>query len=272
MKKKENSAFSRRRLVLFCSALLFFVTPVFSLPTPDFQLSQQLEHGFRQALATPEGFKATEVFRILGYLEPEIALIGKITPHPQDLRVEWQGPDQTGCFSFIKVTCSQVSYYNLTIATATFEFPNCRLDHDSLQKNQIRFLQTDEIKLKTEVSEADILKVFDLYAKAKSLRDLSLNLSREKANLGGWFRKGILTIKFDVRGSVELVNPKVVNFSCERLALNRIALPRNTARSMLANINPVFDSRKTWLNLNIDSINILDGFVETNARINRREG
>lgn len=235
-------------------------------------LKQQLLQGFTHALSTPEGFRSTEIFKILGYFEPEIALIGKITPKPQSLTVEFQKNGHEFGFDSIKVVCSQVSYYNLTIATATFEFPNCQLDGELLLQNQIRFLKSDEVKLKTEVSEADILKVFDLYAQARSLRNLRLDLRQEKAMLEGWFRQGILTVKFNLKGNVELVSPKVVNFNCERLVLNRIPLPRNTARSMIAQINPVFDSRKTWLNLNIDSISILDGFVETSARINRREG
>lgn len=264
---------------------IFFVLAVFlplillamstgskALTLTDTELGERLQQGFTLAFATPEGFRETGVFKILGYLEPEVAMIHKITPKPASLKIEFSDSGEAGKFSSIKVICSEVKYYSLTIATATFEFPNCRLDSQALANNRIRFLDTDEIKLKTEVSEGDILKVFDLYAQARSLRDLRLELKQNRANLGGWFRKGILTVKFEVRGDVKLVSPKVVNFNCDRLTLNRIPLPRNAARSMIANINPVFDSRKTWLNLNIDSINIHDGFVETNARINRREG
>lgn len=271
MKKRINN--KGFRSFFLCLLLVVFLSSYTTAAgETDDRLIQKLEKGFALALATPEGFKATRVFNILGYLEPEIALIGKITPRPQSLKVEYQGAMPDGRFSSIRVVCSQVSYYNLTIATATFEFPNCQLDCESMQNNRIEFLQTDEIKLKTEVSEEDILKVFDLYAKARSLKDLSLELKQERARLGGRFRKGIVTVQFEVKGGIELVSPKVVNFRCDRLALNRLALPRNAANSMIAQINPVFDSRKTWLNLNIDSISILDGFVETNARINRRKG
>jgi hypothetical protein len=270
---KKNRFRSLLALAVFLPVILFALSSRSkALPLHDDELARRLHQGFTLAFATPEGFKETGVFKILGYLEPEVAMIHKITPKPASLKIEYSDSGEVGKFSSIKVICSQVKYYSLTIATATFEFPNCRLDDEALRNNRIRFLDTDEIRLKTEVSEGDILKVFDLYAQARSLRDLRLELKQNRANLGGWFRKGILTVKFEVRGDIKLVSPKVVNFNCDRLTLNRIPLPRNAARSMIANINPVFDSRKTWLNLNIDSINILDGFVETNARINRREG
>lgn len=236
------------------------------------ELLEKLQKGFSSAMATPESFKDTQVFNLLGYSESEIAMIGKITPRPASLTVQFKPNDLAGGFDNIKVVCSQVKYYNLTIATATFEFPSCSLDLESLENGRIRFLSSGLIRLKTEVSEADILKVFELFAKARSLRNLSLKLNEHKAQLGGWYRAGFLTIAFRLRGGISLVNPKMVNFECERLTLNRIALPRNTARSMISKVNPVFDSSKTWLNLNIENITILNGFVETIARIDRKKG
>lgn len=260
-------------LSALCLVILFaFSSDSKATPLIDDELVNRLYKGFSQAFATPEAFKETEIFKILGYLEPEVAMIHKITPKPASLKVEYYNSGEFGKFSSIKVICSQVHYYSLTIATATFEFPNCQLDEEALRSNKIRFLNTDEIRLKTEVSEENILKVFSLYAQARALRDLRLKLKQNRANLSGWFRKGILTIKFEVMGDIKLVNPKVVDFNCDRLIFNRIPLPRNVAKSIIAKINPVFDSRKTWLNLNVDSIEIFDGYVETNARINRREG
>ncbi|MEW6710090.1 MAG: hypothetical protein AB1403_09745 [Candidatus Riflebacteria bacterium] len=263
---------NKKRINSYIFLILLLGVVLSPLIAEESDLDRQLKSGFMHALSTPEGFRSTEIFKLLGYLDPEISLIGKITPRPAFVQVEYQPASFAYEFSNIKVICSQVGYYNLTIATATFEFPNCQLDMMQLQQNRIRFLKSDEIKLKTEVSENDILKVFELYTQAKALRDLSLDLGKERANLGGWFRKGVLTVSFKVTGRVELVNPKVVNFNCDKLTMNKIVLPRNAARAVFAKINPVFDSRKTWLNLNIDSVSIKNGFVETNARISRREG
>ncbi|GAB4279920.1 MAG: hypothetical protein Kow0029_24140 [Candidatus Rifleibacteriota bacterium] len=228
--------------------------------------------GFSAALATPDEFKNTRIFNLLGYSESEIALIGKITPRPASISVEFETPEANGEFSNIKIICSQVTYYNLTIATATFEFPDCRLDLESLNNGKIRFVRSKKIRLKTEVSEDDIIKVFDLFARARSLHDIKLKLKTDKARIDGWYRKGLLTVHFKIEGDVLLKDSKKVDFACDRLTLNRIPLPRNTARAIIAKINPVFDSTKTWLNLNIEKINILDGFVETIASIDRKKG
>lgn len=267
---KPFEIFSVFWLAFFCAA----ACPIFSsdLHASGHNTVEQLEKAFTSAFACPEEFKSTKIFHLLGYTEAEIAAIGKITPRPVSLKVEIDRAEASDEFANIKVTCSQVRYYNLTIATATFEFPECKVDMQSLKQDRIRFTRSNGIKLKTEVSESDILKVFELFARAKSLRDLRLQLEKNRARLGGWYRAGFLTISFRVLGNVELVNPKVVNFDCSRFTLNRIPLPKHTARSMLSRINPVFDSTKTWLNLNIEDIKILDGYVETIARIDKKKG
>jgi hypothetical protein len=227
--------------------------------------------GFTNAMATPQQFENTRVFHLLGYSNEEIAQIGRITPRPASMTVEFTQGEQPAEFSNIKVVCSQVSYYNLTIATATFEFPESALDYEELKNGNIRFTDCPHIKLKTEVSEQDILKVFEMFARAQSLQGLKLALTEDQARLDGWFRKGFLRIKFRITGKTELVNNKTVDFNARRLTLNRIPLPRNTTRSIIDRINPVFNASKTWLNLQIDKIKILNGFVETIARIAKKE-
>ncbi len=234
-------------------------------------LRQNLLLGFERAMATPQQFENTRVFQLLNYSNEEIAQIGRITPRPASLTVEFTKGKQPAEFSNIKVVCSQVSYYNLTIATATFEFPESTLDYEELKKGNIRFIDCQHIKLKTEVSEQDILKVFEMFARAQSLRGLKLALTKDQARLDGWFRKGFLRIKFRITGKTELVNNKTVDFNARRLTLNRIPLPRNATRSIIDRINPVFNASKTWLNLQIDKIKILNGYVETIARIAKKE-
>lgn len=256
-------------LLLFASGNMLKAEPW--KEADETQLQHQLHAGFSSAFASPEAFKETNVFKILGYLEPEVSLISSITPRPAQIRVVYEKSDIPGGFKNLQVICSQVGYYNLTIATATFEFPNSRLDLEQLAVNRIMFHETDEVRLKTEVSEADILKTFALFAEARALKDLRIKLSDNRAQVVGWYRQGILVVKFDVRGNVESEGSKVVKFNCEKMRLNGITLPRNAARSLLAKVNPVFDARRTWLNLNVDKVIILEGFVETQARICRRE-
>jgi hypothetical protein len=128
------------------------------------------------------------------------------------------------------------------------------------------------IKLKTEVSQSNLLKVFELFARARSLRDLNLKLEKDRVRLDGWYKKGWLVVYFRVRGGVKLINPKIVNFNCSKLTLNRIPMPRNARRSIISRINPVFNSSKTWLNLNIKDIKILKGSVQTIATIDKKKG
>jgi hypothetical protein len=261
-----------RVLMLFFYSLYLIQPLLASELLNNNHLGELLQTGFESAMASPEEFKNTRAFHNLEYSDEEIARIGKITPKPKSLSVNFEKMSEPGGFRSIKVVCSEVSYYNLTIATATFEFKDSFLNMKSLRKGKIRFDKSGSINLNTKVSEEDILKVFEMFARARKLNGLKLKLTSERARLDGWYRNGLIVIKFRVVGNTRLVNCKRVDFEGERLTLNRIRLPRNTARSILRSINPVFDSTRTWLNLNINKISIKEGFVETVARIDKKKG
>lgn len=257
----------------FCCALLLVLllasNPGFSIEPVAAGL---LETGFFKALTTPEEFRNSGIFNLLGYNALEINQISSITPRPGRIEVNTGKETAPGEYDRITVVCHNVRYYNLTIERATFEFPECRIDVAELNAGRIRFLSGSQIKLKTEVSQQDILKVFDLFARARSLSHLRLSLDKDKANLKGRVKRGILVVEFNLNGETQLADPKTVLFKCNRLVLNGSPMPRNAVNAIFSQINPVFDASKTWLNLNISSIRITRGFVETIATIDAKKG
>ena len=232
---------------------------------------KQLESAFMCAFSDPAEFRNTGIFQLLGYSNDEIAQIGRITPRPAAIKVMVEPEEEPGRFKNIRVDCTKVLYYNLTIDRVIFEFPNCRLCLGELAQGRLRFLDSERIKLKTEVSSADIARVFDLVARARNLTSLRIGLEPDQARIHGRVRRGLFVVDFNITGGTELVDPKTVVFRCDRMLLNRAAVPRNTVNAVFRGINPVFDARKTWLNLNIANINIKRGFVETIATIERRK-
>ncbi len=240
-------------------------------PSPEQQL-QILEAAFMKAFQDPEEFKASGIFQLLGYDAAEISLIGKITPRPASLSVEILPAEGDGSFRTLKVLCNKVSYYNLTIERVTFDFPDSSISLDELANGRLRFKTGSRIDLKTEVSANDILKVFELYAQARSLSGMKMKLDKNSARLVGRIKKGFVTAQFDLKGNTQLLDPKRVYFRCEKLTLNGMPMPRNAVAQIFKQINPVFDASKTWLNLNVASIAIKPGFVETLASISPKKG
>ncbi|MDD2998441.1 MAG: hypothetical protein EOM80_06000 [Erysipelotrichia bacterium] len=262
----------KKTISIFCLFVVLLFPSFAGAQAVTFDLQRGLETAFWKAFSEPEEFKACEIFQLLGYNTAEISMIGKITPRPSKIIVEAEACEIPADFRNIKVICTNVLYYNLTIERVVFDFPDCRIDLDELKNGRLRFLAGDRINVKTEVSQRDILKVFDLFAKASALSRLRLKLDDEVASLKGRVKKGVFVVEFNLKGSTQLVDPKKVVFRCDRLLLNGSPMPRNAVNSIFSRINPVFDATKTWLNLNIASINIKSGFVETIATIERKKG
>lgn len=231
-----------------------------------------LETAFIKAFNDPEEFKATGIFQLMGYNAAEIAQIGKITPRPASISVEFDADPLPGTFRSLRVKCFRVLYYNLTIETVQFDFPECSIDVEELAAGRLRFKSGGQISLITDVSADDILKVFAFYAKSRSLSGMKMKLAKNSAQLHGRVKKGFVTAEFRLSGNTRLIDAKTVTFNCERLFLNGMAMPRNVIATIFRQINPVFDARKTWLNLNIASITIKPGFVQTHATIDRKKG
>ena len=257
-------------LLLFC--LLATVQPKPTFAENSALQQKNLEAAFMRAFSDPAEFRNSEVFQLLGYSREEISEIGKITPRPAAITVFAEPNGLVDGFKNIRVVCTKVLYYNLTIDQVTFEFPDCRLCLNELSQGRLRFLGSDQIKLKTEVSSTDIARVFELVARARKLSKLKIKLDKDRATIHGRVQRGLFVVEFNLTGDTELLDPKTVEFRCDRLMMNRVAIPRNTVRSISRQINPIFDANKTWLNLNISSISIRRGFVETIATIDRRKG
>ncbi|KAF1083604.1 MAG: hypothetical protein GQF41_0382 [Candidatus Rifleibacterium amylolyticum] len=250
---------------------LLLMLPAARADIASASMQQNLETAFMRALSDPAEFRNTGVFQLLGYSADEIAQIGRITPRPAAITVRAESSSEAGTYDNIRVECTKVSYYNLTIDRVIFDFPRCRICLDELAQSRLRFLGSDLIKLKTEVSAADIARVFELVARARNLTSLRIKLEEEMARISGRVKRGLFVVDFNITGDTELIDAKTVAFRCDRMLLNRAVVPRNTVNAVFRTINPVFDARKTWLNLNIAKINIRRGMVETIATIERRK-
>lgn len=258
--------------IRFCCLLLTLLLPslVFAESGSD-NMQKNLESAFKRAFSDPDEFRNAGIFQLLGYSDDEIAQIGRITPRPASITVLADPGVGTGTYKNISVNCTKVSYYNLTIDRVVFDFPVCRLCTDELAQGRLRFLESEQIQLKTEVSDSDIARVFDLVARARNLTSLRIKLEEDRARINGRVKRGLFVVDFNITGNTELVDSDTVIFRCDRMLLNRAVVPRNTVNAVFKEINPVFDARKTWLNLNIAAIKIRQGFVETIATIERRK-
>ncbi|HOT29676.1 MAG TPA: DUF2993 domain-containing protein [Candidatus Ozemobacteraceae bacterium] len=236
--------------------------------TPASGADQLLAEAFSTAFRDPEEFRATGLFEKLGYAPDQVRAMAEITPRPASLTVEAEpAGDASGAFRLIRVRCSGVQYYNLTIDHAGFEFPDVRVDPEALANGHLRFVSAGRIDLETHVSADDILKVFRFFAKAQRLSQMSLRIAPQETVLTGNVRKGIFVARFRVNGQPKLISTDRIAFDCRKMDINGVPLPAAAIRAMFSRINPVFDARKTWLNLKLREMGVESGFVATKATI-----
>lgn len=247
----------------------------------------KLEYAFTKTFSSSHEFSSCQVFQRLGYDLAEISQIRSITPFPASLTVEFTGleedfidlpnkePEHSKLrvlkFNKLNIICDKVHYFNMVIEKVTFGFPNSIIDLDYLEKGRLRFIDSSKIELNIKVSEEDILAVLNLYPKAKLLSNVKVQLSPKKSICRGRVKLGFLVADFRIQGHLNKISPKVINFVCDKLQINGIPQPRAFISSILTYINPVFDSTKVWINLNISDMEIKKGFVETNATIDKKE-
>lgn len=249
---------------IFLVLLLLFLK---ALPVVADDLGN-LEKAFTLAFANPRAFEKTRLFEVLGYSQAQIKQMVEVTPRPASLSIEYLGvPGPDGMFDKIKVKASKVKYYNMTIDHAVFEFPRVRLDMKKLASGVLEFRNAVQIGIETYVSEADILGVFDLFAKARNLSHLRMEISHRQAVLKGRSRRGLLLIAFEVFGSPRLEGTKIIQFDCKKMVLNGLSLPQAAINALFKQINPVFDARKTWLKLDLQEILLEKGFIHSLGKI-----
>ncbi len=229
---------------------------------------QLLHDAFTAAFRDPAEFRATRLFDVLGYAPDQVRAMSEITPRPASLSIEAEPADDgPGSYAMVRVRCKGVRYYNLTIDHAGFDFPHVRIDAEALKTGHLRFLSAERIDLETNVSADDILKVFSFFAKARHLSKMTLRLDSKETVLTGNIRQGFILAQFRVCGKPKLISTDRIAFDCRKLSINGLPLPVAAIRAMFSRINPVFDARKTWLNLVIQTMGVENGFVRTRAAI-----
>ncbi len=239
------------------------------------QLMEKLTKAFSLAFKETKEFRKTRLFQELGYDLAETNLIANITPRPKKLNVNAKpnvdvSQDDMLAFDELVVPCHRVSYYNMVIERVDFSFVGAGISKKALEKGELKFIKIQEIRLAIMVSETDILAAFNLFIQAQALKKLKLRFEEDFCSIRGTVGMGFLPVSFKVMGIVEMINPKQMNFLCERLELNGQIQPRNFVNALFSKINPVFDSSNIWLNLEITDLKLVKGFVTSKAVIRKK--
>ena len=288
MSKLINKIIITLLLMLF-SRLVFAQTIASNtIDNKDLYWKPKLEYAFLKTFSSSHEFAACQVFQKLDYDLAEIAEIRKVTPFPASLTVEFEGlreelicdsltdsenATQTKVLKFDKlnVICDRIHYFNMTIEKAIFGFPESTIELDWLDKGRLKFVKAKNIELNIKVSEADIISVIYLYPKSNLLSNVKVELTPGKCQSRGRVKLGFLVADFKLKGYIKQISPKKVNFSCEKLYINGISQPRAFIKSIMNYVNPVYDSTKIWINLNVSNMNLVKGYVETQATIDKKE-
>ncbi len=277
-------------MLLLCNNALIYAQNIASdsLENPQLFWKPKLEYAFMKTFSSSHEFAACQVFQCLDYDLAEIAQIRRITPFPASLTVEIDGieeaylpvkaeensvasPTRVLKFKKLDVVCDKVHYFDMEIERMTFGFPDSVIEYDYLDKGKLKFAAASKIDLLVKVSENDLLSVLNLYPKAKALSNVKIILTPNQCQSKGRVKLGFLVAEYKIKGFIKQVSPKKIDFSCSKLTINGMTQPRAFVKTIMSYINPVFDSSKVWINLNISSMNILKGYVLTNAVINKKE-
>lgn len=274
------------RNILFLAVLLLVSSALMGQETAsmtnDLFWRPLLEQSFMRTFSSSHEFAASQIFQRLGYDLAEISQIKKLTPYPASITISFDSLIESEAFissetrkilklENLSIKCEKVHYFGMVMEQLTFDFADCSLERDYLQRGKVRFYDTSSINLRVKVSEQDILSVMKLYSKASALSSVKVTLSSNKVRCRGRVKMGFLVAEFDLRGYTKLISPKKVNLICEKLFVNGILQPRAFVNPIMNYVNPVFDSSKIWVNLNVKSMELKKGFVETLATIDKKE-
>ena len=158
----------------------------------------------------------------------------------------------------------------MIVEKVIFSFPDSSIELDYLDKGRLKFASAKKIDLEILVSEEDILEVLKLYPKAKALSSVKVTLTPNKCSTKGRVKLGILVAEFRFNGHLNQFSPTKVNFICDKLTINGIPQPQVLVKNIMNYVNPVYDSSKIWINLNIENMKLIKGFVNTKASIEKK--
>ncbi|MBF0499741.1 MAG: hypothetical protein HQM09_06390 [Candidatus Riflebacteria bacterium] len=257
------------RIQVALSVLFLFLMLVPAANASASSSQELLQQAFERAFSDSNSFAGTRIFENLDYTPEQVKSIVEITPRPASLSVE-SCPDTNGSghYSLLRVHASQIHYYKLVIDHGVLEFPGATLDEAALAEGRLVFRSLDAVNIETFVSSDDFLKVFQFFPTAHKLSNLKMKITPKQTVLSGKVKKGIFTVAFQVFGLPAIENPKKVRFNCRRLILNGLSLPRAAINTLFDSINPVFDAQRTWLNLELQSVENNDqGFIKSRLRL-----
>lgn len=257
------------RLLLLMALAWQVSTPVFSQSVvPTDTQKTLLERAFTRAFSAGTEFRATGLFDRLGYSPEQVKAIVEVTPRPATLSVSVEpDPIIPGKYRSLRIHALGVHYYNLLIQEATLDFSSSEIDIPALEEGRLSFRAIPQVGIETRVAATDILKVFGFFASARKLSDLKLSITSKATTLTGKLRRGLFTAQFKVTGAATVEKPRRINFNCRRMIINGLSLPRAAIRTMFNHVNPVFDSSRTWLNLELDEVVNEDGKVFSTGRL-----
>ena len=273
--KMQNSAWAphcgRLRLTISVISLLLFAVSAHAIEHSDVFDTHPDPHllaAVKRAFGDSAAFRATGLFDCMGYSPSQVTQMAEVTPRPAEVTVEASPADPAhGTFHRLAVRCQKVRYYNMIIDHAVFEFSEIELDPNALAEDRLVFRRTKNVRVETFVSAADLLKIFELVARARRLSNLKMEIDEHAANLKGEVKQGFITVRFSLSGTPQITGIRQIHFHCRSLVLNGLKMPQGVIRGIFSSINPVFDANQTWLNLELEKIVLQKGFVRTWAWI-----
>ncbi len=262
LQARRHDVFTTYCVVVMALLAVFAVGDLWAaVPTPD-ELGPLLTQAFRNAFADETQFRESDLFSRLGYDAEQSRKMAEVTPRPASLSVAFSLTDPEKLeFSSIRVSMSRVHYYDLMVDQAQFDLVNARLDPDALRQGRVRFLGIGRVGIETLVRDADIMKLFEYVKDSRKLQQLRLSIKPKSTIVTGVWPQGFVRVGFRVEGSSKITSSKTIDFDCRKVTLNGVPLPRAAIAAIFKPINPVFDGRKTWLNLELHTLQHEEGGV-----------
>ncbi|EKD69308.1 MAG: hypothetical protein ACD_47C00177G0003 [uncultured bacterium] len=148
-------------------------------------------------------------------------------------------------YDTISISLKNALFDALNVEAAYIDIKNISFDAFALfAQGRLRVRSQREIAAHINVAEDDLNAYLKHKAEKIKVRKPYVRFEGEKLLLGGTFKYGIFTIKFDATGVFKIVENTKIHFDIKRLEVNRMRMPSNFVRKVILKINPIMDLEK----------------------------
>lgn len=172
-----------------------------------------------------------------------------------------------GRFKRVLVRTSGGSVEKLLLHRADVEFSRVQVNTKKLfEEKKIEPVQIDDIVMDVVITEADLNSFVQAKAKSIKVDRPRIALKRDKMELSGSTKYGILRADFAASGKLYVKNKDEIWFSSNHIEVNRMTMPRSFVRMLMKKINPVLNLRSFPFKLELTGINTLPGKIEFTSK------